>query len=333
MPGPYRARGMAAVEANAACERCHPSEAREWRTSRHRVAETNSAYRRAFAAEPSPFCRGCHAPEALLALDPVDPTRPPAKPIADLGVGCVSCHVVEEGSVLASSRGGPEGPRDGAPHGVMASADFGHTGGCASCHEFKFPGRFGDRDADFMQSTVREHASSPAAGMACAACHMPRVDGRRSHAFSGTREPVWLRDSLKAAATTGADGAVVITLRPTRSGHAFPTGDLFRRLEVGAEVVGPAGRVEKRDVRWLARHFEVRGAAPGRQLVRDDRPRAGPTEVELDVRCPDGPGQVRWWVTYQRVAETFHGDAPARATIESEVLLHRGVTCDSKSSR
>src|SRR5687768_70259 len=51
-PGPYRARGAAAVEANAACEGCHPVEAKEWRASRHRRAETNPAYRRAFAMEP-----------------------------------------------------------------------------------------------------------------------------------------------------------------------------------------------------------------------------------------------------------------------------------------
>src|SRR5690606_39238125 len=138
----------------------------------------------------------------------------------------------------------------------------------------------------------------------------------------------WLRERLHASATIGPVGAAVVTLRPIATGHAFPTGDLFRRLEVGAERVDRAGRVLQRDVRYLARHFEVQLGKPGRTLARDDRLRGDGAEIDLDVDCPTSPTpsasgeHVRWWVTYQRVAETHRGDVPAEAKVESEIRLH-----------
>jgi hypothetical protein len=339
-PGPYRARGDAAVRANATCEGCHPTEAKEWRASRHRTAETNPAYRRAFAVEPAPFCRGCHAPEAPLALDPKYPTAPPERSVAELGVGCVTCHVVDDGTVLAAPRANAQPSGRPIPHGIARTADFANTGACASCHEFPFPGKTGGPDSAFMQTTVREHAASAASDRSCASCHMPDAGGRRSHTFAATRDPAWLRESVQATATSDPVGAIVVTLRAI-AGHAVPTGDLFRRLEVGAERVDRAGKVVQRDVRWLARHFEIRVGERGRTLVRDDRLRDGPAEITLDVACPpeDGPdetepgGRVRWWVKYQRVAEAHRGDVPADADVESEVLLHEGAACDLRAAR
>lgn len=311
--------------ANAACESCHLEEAREWRASRHRSANTNPAYRRAFAVEPSSFCQGCHAPES-------EGAAPPPVEVSAMGVGCVTCHVVEEGTVIAAAKERPEGLHrpTSAPHGVLVSRDFGGPGACASCHEFSFPARAGEGPGELMQTTLREHAASASSGRACASCHMPRRRSHRSHAFAETRDPAWLRSALEVRAAIGSVGSVVLTLRQTRPGHAFPTGDLFRRLEVGAELVDGSGRALRRDVRHLARHFEVRVGGRGRELVGDDRLRDEPVEVDLDVTCPgegDPGARVRWWVTYQRVAEAFRGDRPEEALVESEVLLHEGTLC------
>lgn len=317
MPGPHRRRLGAAVALNATCEACHQDEAVEWRRSLHQKANTNAAYRAAFAREPSSFCRGCHAPES-------DPTKIPPAAVSELGVGCVTCHVTEEGVVLAAT----SSQREAAPHPLRRSDDFARAGGCAGCHEFRFPGATGDGDGHFMQTTAREHQRSPAAERACADCHMPLVAGRRSHAFEETRDPAWLRQNLHATASLSDDNRVRVALVQPDPGHAFPTGDLFRRLEVGCELRDDSGKVIKREVRHLARHFELVPGLSGRVLTRDDRVFDEPSVLEMALSpAPPGrrPAVVAWWVSLQRVATVGTGENPADAAIESSVPLHSGV--------
>jgi hypothetical protein len=277
------------VAQNGTCTSCHEQETKEWNASLHRGAYTNAAFQTALAVEPTAFCRGCHAPEA-------EPTTPPERAVADLGVGCVTCH--------ASGKDGP--------HGQKRAADT-----CAGCHEFGFPSARSDDDGDFMQTTVREHRRSSASMQPCVTCHMPEVGGRRSHAFSEVRDRSWLAEHLDVKAEIAA-GHVRVTLAQRGGGHAFPTGDLFRRLEVGGEVRGV------RSVRHLARHFEIVPGRPGRRLTLDDRVFDGPVEIDLDL-APGKGDDVTWWVSLQRVAEVGTGSDPRDATIESEVKLHSGV--------
>ncbi len=316
MPGPHRRRLEAAVALNATCVSCHDREAGEWRGSFHQRSDTDPAYRQAFAAEPTAFCQGCHAPES-------DPVREPPRAVSDLGVGCVTCHVTDDGAVLAaaSSRAGA------APHPVRRSAAFSGSGACAGCHEFRFPAAHGDDDGDFMQTTAREHDRARSAATPCAACHMPIVDGRRSHAFAGVRDPAWLRENLRATAERVDDHRVRVTLVQPAGGHGFPTGDLFRRLEIGCELRGTGGGVLRREVRYLSRRFEIVPGKPGRHLAGDDRVFDGPAVVELSwerpARAPRS-GVVSWWVSYQRVATVGTGTRPAEAKVESEVRLRSG---------
>lgn len=320
MPRPARGRLAAAVSDNAACEACHDDVSREWRGSYHQLAHVDPAYQRAFAGEPLPFCRGCHAPEA-------DPRKEPSAEVGALGVGCVTCHVTEEGVVLAAAHP-EESPADAAaPHAIRRSRDFAGTGGCAHCHEFPFPVPGGSDDDAFMQTTVREHERSSAAATPCAACHMPRSNGRRSHTFGDVRDETWLRDSLEAEVALTSEGRLRVTLTPTRPGHAFPTGDLFRRLEVGCAAEGRGGRVVRGEVRHLARHFELIPGRPGRTLTGDDRVFDGPTNIELELPSPEqaaGAVSITFWVSYQRVASVGQGARPEDAVVESEVKLRSG---------
>lgn len=320
MPSPFRMRLESAVELNATCVRCHVEEAREWQSSYHGKSATNPAFREAFGIEQVAFCRGCHVPEA-------DPAHEPPAAVADIGVSCVTCHVTEPGTVLAALTGSPERLAEPAPHPVQRSAAFSATGGCKNCHEFRFPvPGGGDDDEHFMQTTVREHARSPMASVPCASCHMPPVDGHRSHAFSETRSPVWMAGRLNVTAERIGDHGVRLTLRQTTPGHGFPTGDLFRRLEVGAELRTSDGRVLDRDVRYLARHFDLVPGKFSRQLTLDDRVFAQPEEVELDLSV-DGAAEnvvTAWWVKYQRVATPGTGRSPLDARVESEIELHAG---------
>lgn len=318
MPGPRRGRLEQAVRDNNECVVCHDEQAREWSGSLHQRADVDPAYRHAFAIEPLSFCRGCHAPEA-------NPERNPPASVSELGVGCVTCHVTEEGSVLAApaTNAGP------APHPVQRSATFATTGGCVNCHEFSFPGaRSGDRDdGSFMQTTVREHAHSAAATSSCADCHMPVVAGHRSHSFAQVRDREWLRQNLLVEAKQSVFGGIEITLRQAKPGHGFPTGDLFRRLEVAAELRDNTGRVVRRDAQYLARHFVERPNGSGRDLQRDDRLFDEAVVLDLDIAPLSKTEEklnVVYWVKLQRVATVGAGFDSREAVVESEVELVRG---------
>lgn len=323
MPGPGRKRLGAAVTENEGCELCHEEIAREWRGSYHRRSEIDPAYRQAFAVEPSAFCRRCHAPEA-------DPLKAPPAAVAALGVGCVTCHVTEAGFVLAAMH--PDDPLDPArppaPHPLRRSFAFAGTGGCAGCHEFRFPRPGGDDDEAFMQTTAREHQRSPAAARACADCHMPLREGHRSHAFAEVRDEAWLRESLAVTVERAADDTLRVTLTQTRPGHDFPTGDLFRRLEVGYALRRDDGTTARRELRHLARHFEPIPGLAGRHLARDDRVQSEPAVVVLELPSHAEMPTIKsisWWVSYQRVATIGAGARPSEAVVESELKLHAGV--------
>src|SRR5207244_773462 len=106
------------------------------------------------------------------------PTRPVPELAAQLGVGCVTCHVIA-GQVLATNRHAdvaePNLAIKAPPHPVLRDARLDGTAACSSCHEFEFPDRTARRTPELMQSTVTEHAGSAQRDQACANCHMPRA--------------------------------------------------------------------------------------------------------------------------------------------------------------
>lgn len=313
MPGPSDGIARpAAPDLNAACERCHTDIAAEWRGSLHRQAYTNDSFAAALRREPLPFCRGCHAPEA-------DPERRAPKALANLGVGCVSCHTPNGGdAVLAAPR--RDLSQETAPHKLLRDPQFASADACAGCHQFEFPGSH-----DLMQSTIGEHTASPYWATPCAGCHMqPTGEAKRhrSHAFVASREPAMLRQAIRATATrTGT--AIFLDLAPGTVGHAFPTGDLFRRLAVVAEVIGDDGRPLAGASRFLTRHFTL-----SRHELADDR--VGAVSLaghDLVVPFELGPSanarQIRWRVDYERVA--FPRAADEHAEVEARIVVAEGV--------
>lgn len=287
------------LTANRGCEGCHVEIAREWQSSRHRESATNEAFLAAFRGEPDPFCWDCHAPEAR-GDSGADSVR------SRHGVACVTCHL--------------------DPHGEKPSA----SRVCAGCHEFAFPSTARER-AEMMQTTVSEHARSAFAGQSCSDCHMPRVgaDQHRSHALAATRDPAAQRRAIDVSAQRSG-GGLRLRIAPRGVGHAFPTGDLFRRLSVLVEALD-AGRVVRRERRYLARHFLHRLQADGvprREEVADDRPGASPddagaTVVDVDFQDAGVGRRLRWQVAYERV-DHLQGDSEDGATVREAVVLAAG---------
>lgn len=326
MPRPAPQQNMSGRAAsNAGCVGCHVDIAREWEGSLHRVSATDEPYVQAYAREPLRFCRKCHVPEAR-------PDRAPSGWAEATGVGCVTCHVTQAGTVLAA-------PGEGrAPHAVTRAAAFAGPEACGSCHAFGFPDAAVRDEPTAMQATIAEHASSWARDYACADCHMPWVEdaggGHRSHAFAASRDPSMLARAIGASARRVGAGEVEVTLTPNAAGHAFPTGDLFRRLEVRVTVVAPDG-ARRPLVARLGRTFRQEVQTSGltvRAEADDTRVKDAPVVLRFDLSEAPGPAAmcedfngvaVAWEVRYQRVAFP-DGRRGGGAALDGEVIVAFG---------
>jgi hypothetical protein len=298
------------------CLGCHASIAAEWAGSQHRSSFTDEAFQRAYAIEPLAFCRGCHAPTASAK-------SMPSAIAADTGVGCTSCHVMD-GQLHASP-----GEGDG-PHALVRSESFASADACARCHEFDFPDTALRAKAEPMQLTVAEHASSRFSNVACATCHMPWTgDGdapHRSHRFDASRDPSMVRAAVVVAGTRTSPTTVQVALAPGIVGHAFPTGDLLRRVAVVAQPLG--ARAVRPRVRYLARHFDRVQDLPGiyvRKAVTDDRVGVDEGARVVELAFPEaGADPIAWWVVYERVGHPRGRDERA-AFVEGSIAIAGGV--------
>lgn len=322
---PPRTGGRAA--ANAGCVGCHEPIAREWESSLHRVSATVEPYVKAYEREPLRFCRKCHVPEAM-------PDRTASKWAEEVGVGCVTCHVTQARSVLAAP-GGDDGRM--APHAVTRSPGFAGPDACAACHTFGFPDAILRDEPTAMQATNREHERSWASQYACADCHMPWVDdengGHRSHVFAASRDPSMLARAVGVAARRVSPTEVEVTLTPGAAGHAFPTGDLFRRLELRVSIAGRGRPI----IKTLGRTFAPRVQSSGitvRDEIEDTRVHDSPVVLRFDLleatergtqMCEDvSRVPVAWELRYQRVAFPDPRRA-AGASLDGEAIVAFGV--------
>jgi hypothetical protein len=189
-----------------------------------------------------------------------------------------------------------------------------------------------------MQRTASEHAASAFATVACAACHMRRVGPpkHRDHTFAVP--DAMIRSAVDADVARAGAAAVAVRLAPGHVGHAFPTGDLFRRVVVEAELRDETGTVQASRRRDLARSFGLRPNARG-ELTRvdlaDDRVGAGLepcfTMDFAPVRAIEKPS-IHVEIAYERVAHPI-GPHPDRAAVTSRVtVLERDFDLSAPSS-
>jgi hypothetical protein len=325
LPGPSpRARPHVKddIEAqNDKCGACHATIAAEWKGSMHREAWRDPVFQSAYAIEAVAFCRGCHAPEADAAKEPNDAAK-------HVGVGCTTCHVQGNDVVGAKSV-------KGAPHGVFVDARMASVDACASCHQFDFPG-----EKRAMQDTVHEHARGSLASTTCQSCHMPSVAPEQqggvahlSHAFSVLKNPAMIRRAITAsAARNEANRTVSVTLTPSGAGHSFPTGDMFRRVVVRADVIDDEDKsIARAEQVTIGRTFRDVPRAPGsfafhRIEASDNRvpPTGGaPRVAELSFGQSIHGKRIRWQVVYQRMSLAMAASFGVDQAID-EVIVAEG---------
>ncbi|MBI5609188.1 MAG: hypothetical protein HY902_09955 [Deltaproteobacteria bacterium] len=278
-------RGAEPPAEYADCGRCHARIAAEWRGSLHGNAWSDPLFQVSYRREPEPFCRSCHAP--------LSPEREPSGAAARDGISCAVCHV--RGGEIYGSRARA---RDPAGHAVQASKDLANPGFCGGCHQFGFfvlPERRGVARFEgpyVQQATFAEWADSRQAklGLRCHDCHMPpqRADGGepwRSHAFPGADSDLLLQAvQVQAQAHATAEGTQVEFTVTNRAGHAYPTGDLFRRALLEVRPTGtPNGDAELRQYLFTRVFIRATGASPthgpwtSNRIADDTRLQAGET--------------------------------------------------------
>lgn len=173
-----------------------------------------------------------------------------------------------------------------------------------------------------MQDTHEEHAASSFASTSCQTCHMKeRPEGRMSHRFAVADDPELLASSLRVMGVALEGERLSIAIAPGEVGHAVPTGDLHRRIEVRAWITGEGGRARPVTRLGLERHFAITKAA--RREVLDERipapgSRGGAELVVVPLvldRAPTDREVVHWEIVWQRMTPAVASDlglAPAQ---------------------
>lgn len=222
------------VGGREACAPCHEAIVREWEASPHRRSFSGAWFQSGYRIDHRSFCRDCHAP-LHAGSDPL-----PGTVAYEDGITCVSCHA-----------GARLHPSD-EPH-----ADF-TTRACAACHQFRFPdegihARFDPSEQ--MQRTEDEWRASGTVKR-CTDCHMAPGPSHRAHDFNVLGTPQRIADAIDLEGTIShrdESTHVEVRLSARDAGHAVPTGDVFRALELAVWVDG--ARPEKR---LLMRRFGTR---------------------------------------------------------------------------
>ena len=296
-------------QASAACASCHAEIASEWRASFHRTAFTDATFQVSLALEEPKehaFCTRCHAPATTASLTAAPTAAATARGGVEVGVDCVACHAGAHAG--AEARAGAEAGASAearASAGASAEARAGAGAGagvCARCHEFTFD----DGRPDLVQETVSEHAASIYTGVACAECHMPARDGHKDHRFVSGHAPSQIaravRVDVERAPERGAD-ALRVAIR-VDAGHAFPTGDMFRRARLMVFAEGARGEIVADAERTFGRTWGgvTSGEHAGARLQQSDTRIRGSWAEVIDLGAPSAPiVRVRWTLLYERV--------------------------------
>lgn len=274
------------------CAPCHAEIAAEWDASLHHRSFENAYFARAYSLEKTAFCRKCHAPSA-------DPGKEPPEAARALGVGCLSCHGSPRGIVgIVGSEGSANG------HPVVGDSRLATTLACGGCHQFDFP--HGPGQPKPMQNTLEEHKLSSYSDLPCQDCHMKAVTGpngrsHRDHRFRVQGDPEMMAQAVRVESVRFSRGEARLSIAPGKIGHSFPTGDLFRQVEVRAFPLDGAGRPLPMVAReTLGRRFRIQfvNTSAAARETRDSR-LTGPREVKLSL--PLWARRAKWQIVWQRL--------------------------------
>ncbi len=251
------------------CEGCHAAIATEWQASFHRTAFVDETFQASLAMEEPKdhaFCNHCHDPAT-------------ARAGVGAGVDCISCHGTSAHLIQNKKAG---------------------SGSCATCHEFTFD----DGRPELVQKTMSEHAESSFAAVACTDCHMGESGGHKDHRFLSGHAPERIGRALRVNLSRSTKTSSVHVAIQADTGHAFPTGDMFRRARLVVFAEGANGQIVANAERIFGRTWGgVRGGEhAGARTQRSDTRIRGSWQEDVELEAPSAPiTRVRWSLVYERV--------------------------------
>lgn len=196
---------------NADCQRCHQAVYEEWRGSMHAVSWTSPDVQAAFQHfGHDRKCESCHAPVPIFQTG-IDKPVEFRKLHREEGVGCLSCHLLPDGSIAARTTNTDAPCRPTATPQLLTSQQ------CGGCHTAIYE--------DWLQSSYVTD------GKTCQSCHMSQNDSRAggfSHLCLGGHDD----EVVRSAATLECeqeDEELVVVVANVKAGHNFP-GERHNRV-------------------------------------------------------------------------------------------------------
>ena len=245
-----------------ACKDCHQEIYNQWKGSMHANSTAlkdpiHGAFYQAVVGNPEqedlkkngkyPVCLQCHAPAA--AKD--GKTNLAAMPIYNEGINCVACHTITRFKGTRKPEGGMQlgikayefsdtslqgpGTNHTAPdwqHPVFentANSDvFRTSAACMGCHDQR-----NNSNKVPLCQTGGEIASSEGSSN-CLNCHMPVVNGKADHSWSGGHSAKMVSKGLLMTMTASKNTDTLdVTLKlANQLPHNLPTGAPFRNIYV-----------------------------------------------------------------------------------------------------
>jgi hypothetical protein len=260
-----------------ACAECHAETVAAWKTSLHAASWTDPVFRAEYDPAPAASCRECHDP----------PTAAPGEHAID----CATCHV-QAGRILATS----SSAEARAAHPIEIDPGLAQVDRCGKCHQFNYTDDGIHDPGEALQDTVEEwrRSESSARDRTCVDCHMP---GDRSHRFPGMADPQLMSTAIDLEfETKRSEAGIDVTLRARgrHIGHAFPTGDVFRRAVLTVRSDQAEDRVIMQ--RWLARTADADGEDSHVRTVDDTRvPPPGSGELVHTLHIADPSARELEW--------------------------------------
>lgn len=331
----------AAVQMQAGeCAECHTEIVEEWRESTHSLASiANPFYRAAFMdfAEKSghdklPFCGGCHDPALLFDGTIEEPLQPEA-PETHVGITCNSCH----GAIAATTDGNASYtlstepiplPKDDDEESLAAHVKRLNPTAlrtntlCISCHRGFLTPESGhevtisgiDEWAPWRGSAYNGNGTGRITDVEpanCVDCHMPEVDGHRSHRFPGGHTTL--------AAMTGSRAQIEAVGKMVKSAATLD----IPAYGVGSPASGLSNSPSPEDLLWFDVVIFNRGSGHvfpgGARDLRD-------TWVEVEIR--DSKGEL---LTSSGTVHEESGDDPGAYVLQAYMANIEGENVSDHS--
>ncbi len=340
------------------CGECHVDIYAMWLQSFHSKAMADATFLGAFQdprvkdnERARAHCVQCHAPTLHY-----DTNLDPSSGLVKEGVTCDFCHSVQnmaldnQAKPFVVKQGrlkrGPLTDSQSPVHETRQAEIFENGELCGGCHEMR---NLLNTPVITTYSEWREGYYGKKGTAACPDCHMPLSPGTtvtsglvktkrmiNLHSFPGGHSRVQLHDALELSLLeeTRQYGKMKVKIGLTNSGvgHAIPTGNPLRKIEVEFRAEGALGKVLHESKVELAKHFGDKSGKPvttdlgilldATRVLADDRVAPGETrELAFEFSAPDEKILVEATAWYVYENQQF----PERSRRESLVTLTKVV--------